>query len=86
MTAEEAIDQLVKEIMPPKGTVITLRERKPEHPTETNWIPGTGLMLDDRLERYMKAVAKLRDENPHVDWTGVEKFDGEERHLARYWI
>jgi len=38
MTAEEAIDQLVQEIRPPKGNVTTLRERKPQTNTDTNWI------------------------------------------------
>ena len=86
MTAEEAIDQLVREIMPPKGNVTTLRERKPQFDGDTNWIPGTGLMPDDALERYVKAVSKLRDTHPRVDWSGVQTFDGEEKHLSRYTV
>ena len=84
MTAEEAIDQLIREIRPPEGNIVTLRERKPQFETDTNWIPGTSLMPDEVLDRYVKAVIKLRDQQPRLDWVGVKTFDGEEKHLSRY--
>lgn len=84
ITAEELMDELVRAIRPPQGNVITLREFKPKTETDTNWIPGTGQMPMDAIERYGKAVAKLRKQHPLIDWTGVEKFDGKVRHLARY--
>lgn len=86
MTAEQLIDELVRAIDPPKGNVITLREFEPHFETDANWIAGTGQMPEDALRRYAKAVSKLREEHPHVDWIDVEKFDGKERSLFRYAI
>jgi hypothetical protein len=72
MTAEELVDELVRAIRPPKGIVITLREFESRIETDKNWIPGTGEMPLDALERYGKAVAELGKQHPHVDWEGVQ--------------
>lgn len=83
-TAQEFIEELVRDVQPPKGVAIVLRERKPSDALDTNWLTGAGVMPMDAIVRYDSAVAELRRQYPRVDWDGIIEKEGEWRRIARY--
>ena len=82
--AQEFIEELVRDVRPPRGTAISLTERAPKSAEDTNWVTGAGVMPMEALTRYDSAVVELRRQHPRIDWTGITEFDGERRRIARW--
>jgi hypothetical protein len=82
--AQEFIEELVRDVRPPRGTAISPTERVPKSADDINWITGTGVMPRDATTRYESAIAELRRQYPRIDWSGITEFDGERRRIARW--
>jgi len=82
--AKEFIEDLVREVRPPKGTAISLTEREPKSADDVNWMTGVGVLPMDAIRRYEIALAELRKQHPRIDWSGIVELDGERRRIARW--
>jgi hypothetical protein len=83
-SAQEFIEELVRQVRPPKGCAIALTERTPKDADDTNWMTGAGVMPHDALTRFDSAIAELRRQHPRIEWAGITEFDGERRRIARW--
>jgi hypothetical protein len=82
--AQEFLEDLVRDVSPPRGIAIVLREDKPQSLGGANWIAATGILPLQALSRYDSAIAELRRQYPVLDWEGITERDGEWRRIARY--
>jgi hypothetical protein len=84
--AEAILDELLRQVEPPRGVVISITECPPAHSQEPNWIGEMSSPADLAcLARFDNALSELRKTDAMVDWSGVEERDSRNwRRLARW--
>ncbi|NEV02894.1 hypothetical protein [Bradyrhizobium uaiense] len=75
-TAERLFQDFIQAAGLPVGNSVVMRERRPEADAEPSWVIATGNLPDDAKERYEKAVTRLRERHPHVNWGHVKDREG----------
>ena len=82
--AEELLDDLLREIEPPPGCAIALRECESATSIDPNWVAFAGVMPEPALLRLTTTIAGMRRKFPVVDWYGVTEKDGDWRRIAKW--
>jgi hypothetical protein len=80
--AEEFLNEVLRQIRPPKGCPIVLRECKSEAADDPNWVLAAGNMPADARYRCETAVTEMRRQHPRLDWGGISGIKGKFRRIA----
>ena len=71
MTARRIVQELIRYVEPPRGTVIVVNEAPSTKPDDPNWIEYPAIM-DPKLRRLLsEKAAELRKSHPRIDWSAA---------------
>lgn len=80
--AQELLDLLMRELRPPRGTVIVLRERVSTKDADCNWDVHAPTMPLHMLGRFNRVITQLQFEHSIIRWDGVTDASGNLRRLS----
>jgi hypothetical protein len=81
--AAELLDDLLRDVEPPPGCAIALRECESATSVDPNWVAFAGVMPEPVLLRLTAAITAMRRKHPVIDWYGVTEKDGDWRRIAK---
>jgi hypothetical protein len=80
-TAKELVREIGLAVQPPEGVAIVLTEDPGALP---NWVAAAGILEVALTDKFSGKVAKLRNTDPNVDWSEVEKGQSEMRRVVKF--
>jgi hypothetical protein len=80
-TAKQLVREIGLAVQPPEGVAIVLTEDPGGLP---NWVAGAGIMEAALTDKFSERVAELRQTDPTVDWSEVDKGQSEMRRIVKF--
>jgi hypothetical protein len=78
-TVREVLEELTRDVMPPRGIAIEIKEMPSKGSKEPNWAARVSAMNSDRTQLFCEKVLALRKSDRLIDWEDAEGQQGHRR-------